>query len=121
MRFEESNKLSKQISKYTEKHSSFEEDFISFKKLLGQHFNKNDPFEFSKKMLVLDNNIKYRTVYKFLGIAVQNLSKNQSPRLWFKLESGQLIFLLFMEDHTNNYKESECVQAVTKILKEMEL
>lgn len=56
-----------------------------------------------------------------MGIAVQNLSKNQSPRLWFKLENDQLIFLLFMDDHTNNYKESVCVKEITKILKEMEL
>jgi hypothetical protein len=121
MHFELSPKLTKQISKYEDKHQSFEEDFTNFKKLLSQHFDKNDPFEFSKKMLIIDPNIKYRTVYKFLGIAVQNLSKNQSPRLWFKLENNQLIFLLFMDDHTNNYKETKCVKIITEILKEMEL
>jgi hypothetical protein len=121
MFFDESKKLCKQIAKYTDKHPTFEEDIIDLKMLLKKHFDQNDIFEFSPKMLTVDKNIKYRTVYKILGISVQGLSKKQSPRLWFKLESGKIIFLLYMADHIENYKESECVNKVTQILKEMEL
>jgi hypothetical protein len=121
MIFEYSPKLTKQKKDYLKKHPTFEEDLNKLKKLLEIHFDPNQDFILTPKLLVVDPNIKYRTVHKVCGVAVKGLNYKQQPRIWFKNEDNKIIFLLFMDDHINGYKESESVKEIEKILKEMEL
>jgi hypothetical protein len=100
--FREHENFSKSFDAFVEKYRDAQKGLEDFKKIANKHFHPVTPQQIiGPGKLHVISRLETCTVWK-VEMSVKGLRKNQSPRVWFAIQGGTLVFLC-IGTHIDNY------------------